>query len=54
MNKTIDGRTRFTLRLPKLLYKRIRTEAKQMGISANSLFVKILWDWVNEHTDKPA
>ena len=54
MNKTIDNRTRFTLRLPKPLYNRICTEAERMGISTNSMFVKILWDWVIENADQPA
>jgi predicted DNA binding CopG/RHH family protein len=43
---TITERTRFTFRLPVELFRRIKTAASKLGLSANSLIVKILWDWL--------
>ena len=47
-NMTKDVRTRFTLRLPNELLRKLQEEALEKGCSTNSLVLKILWDWAKE------
>lgn len=39
---------KFLLRLPLELRKAINVRAKEMGLSANALILKVLWDYMGE------
>lgn len=39
---------RFTLRLPRQLFEKVKAEADQIGVSCNALILQILWDWVKK------
>ncbi len=51
---TIDV-SRFTFRLPKALFDKLKCEAQQQGVSVNALILQILWDWAKKNdNDKKA
>lgn len=39
---------RFTLRINKALKSELKEASEKMGISANSLIIQILWDWIEK------
>ena len=39
---------KFLLRLPLELREAINVRAKDMGMSANALILKVLWDYIGE------
>ncbi len=41
-----DGRSRYTLRLPRELFDMIGAKANELGLPINALILQILWDWV--------
>ena len=45
VKKMTEERKRYTFRLPKELYQKLKQEAKKQGISINALMLNILWDW---------
>jgi len=49
MTKDIN---RFTLRLPRQLFEKLKAEADKIGVSCNALILQILWDWSKEPENK--
>ena len=41
-------RLRFTFRMPDKLKENLNKRADELGISLNSLILKILWDYLNK------
>lgn len=41
-----------TLRLPENLYRILKDDAKQRGLSWNAYVINILWDFLNKTTEK--
>lgn len=39
-----------TLRLPENLYRKLKEDAKQRGVSWNAYVISILWDFPNKAT----
>lgn len=48
----IDGRKRFTLRVPKELFARLQKESAKVGTSTNALILCILGNWKEEQERK--
>lgn len=46
MNK--DDVSRFTFRLPKMLFDKLKEEAYTKGCSVNSLILQIIWEWFEQ------
>lgn len=45
-------KVRFTFRLPKKLFEKIKDTANHEGISVNAFILQILWDWVEKQKNK--
>ncbi len=50
----MDGRERFTFRIPSKLLSQIREHAGRIGVSVNALILQILWNWTREQEQKGA
>lgn len=43
---TTDTRKRFTFRMPSSLFKNLKKEADNHGLSLNAMILQILWEWM--------
>lgn len=47
-----DNRERFTLRLPTILFTKLQSNGKELGVSTNALISQILWNWMEHKENK--
>ncbi len=47
-----DNRERFTLRLPTILFTKLQSNGKELGVSTNALISQILWSWMEHKENK--